>query len=127
MKRSVLAVTLATLVSILFVGQALAAWYNYDVIVPKFGGSAYTAWQRKDTPSGWWSVYSIGVGGPNQVYVTANNGGDISNTYLVDDWTTLTAQYTTVPAVGSYVRLRFGNKLYTYVDVEAWGSWTPDG
>jgi len=127
MKRSVLAVTLATLVSILFVGRALAAWYSYNVIVPKFGGSAYTSYQRKDTPSGWWAVNSIGVGGSYQVYVTMNQGGDISNSYLVDDWTAVSALYTTVPGVGSYVRMRVGNHVYTPVDVQAYGSWTPDG
>ncbi|MCL4261437.1 MAG: hypothetical protein KJZ52_12510, partial [Anaerolineales bacterium] len=68
LKRKLSAGLLLALAISLFASQAFAGSVNFNVIVPKFGGSTYTPATGKTTTVQYWQVSNIAVGAGYTVY-----------------------------------------------------------
>lgn len=130
MKKSQLALVLIALASTLAIAAVAQARYiaNYDLIVPKIGGSAYTSTLTKvntsrgvdnNTSHGGGYTMSTAIYRPTTTRVTPKfdiaSGSRVVITYNAGQ---------NVATTG--FRLGHTNKLTTLVNVQSRGSWSPD-
>lgn len=127
--RVILSVLLVTLLGIFFVGEALAAgsFYNYNLTIPKVGGSTSTNNQTKVSSSDKAVVCSQAVG----YDYTLRARIELLNNSVAADYQSINdnqrREYTLNPSTaGQQYHARIATYLYTPVDVQAIGKWSPD-
>ena len=120
-------VALAVILSVMFVGEALAAgtWYWYDMTIPKFGGSNATSNQLKEY-AGQAKVQSNLIGGNYDLNMRLEDSANSSKSawYKINDGTVIT--YNNSAAQYSYVHMRLKTDTFDPVDIQANGNWSPD-
>lgn len=104
------------------VAQAGTSYYDYNVVVPKFNGSGYTAKQTKATSGAFGSLKSDIVGGSYTVDARMKStSGTGSWVYSVSDGDIRDLPNSIVKGLSAQVE--FSNNLGTSVDVRVTGSW----
>ncbi|KPL77783.1 hypothetical protein [Bellilinea caldifistulae] len=127
--RLILSVFLVTPLSIFVVGEALAAgsFYNYNVTVPKFGGSTSTNNQTKVSSTDKAVVCSQAVGGD----YTLRARIELLNNNVAAGYQSISdnqrREYTLNPSTADQqYHARIATYITTPVDVQAIGKWSPD-
>lgn len=119
---------IATAMAILTVGGTLAAgsWHYYNLTVPKAGGEAYTNNMTKQYSDGYFSVWSGEVGGNYDLITWLEKSDFTDESYKgrIDDYTQMRL-YSWAQA-GYLVHMTLKTDYYDYVNIQAYGQWSPD-
>jgi hypothetical protein len=120
---------IAVVLCVLSGGTALASgfWYNYDLTIPKFGGTAITNNETKQSQRENAVLCSRAIGNN---YTQSARLESLSNG-VWDDWKGFSSGdrlefWYPEPAPGEKFHLRIGNNWTTTVDVQTIGKWSPD-
>ena len=127
--RLILSVLLVTLLGIFVVGEALAAgsFYNYNLTIPKLGGSTSTNNQTKASSTDKAIVCSQAVGGNYtlRARIELLNNSVAAGYQSIND--NQRREYTLIPSTaGQQYHARIATYITTIVDVQAIGKWSPD-
>ena len=127
--RLILSVLLVTLLGIFVVGEALAAgsFYNYNLTIPKLGGSTSTNNQTKASSTDKAIVCSQAVGGDYvlRARIELLNNSVAAGYQPINDLQR--REYILNPSTaGQQYHARLATYWYTLVDVQAIGKWSPD-
>jgi hypothetical protein len=100
---------------------------DYNLTVPKFGGSTTTNNRSKVSATDRAVVCSRSVGGDYQLYVRVERLDNAvrSDWGTINDLTRRELTYTAAAAGQSY-HIRFSTGSFTPVDVQGLGKWSPD-
>lgn len=118
----------AIMLSLFMVGTVMAAgtYYNYNLTVPKFGGSATTNNQTKVSNADNSVVCSQLIGSTYKMDARIQylSGSAASSWAEINDYTR--REYVTSASASDVLHARLKNKVTTPVDVQAIGKWSPD-
>ena len=123
LKRKVVAGLLLALAFSLIASQVFAGQIFFNVIVPRFGGSANTDVTTKNTTTQQWEVSSIQVGNGYTVSFRPYNGGGSAVGSWINGTTGsyINAPYSPSQAVGTLIFLKIKNQPLTRVNVQVSG------
>jgi hypothetical protein len=121
-RRIILGLTLALLLAAT-ASTTLAGSTWFNVILPRFGGTANTNVTTKSTSYQYWQYRDVAVGGGKTVRFTAMRDG----TTRVGNWYdsaggTFHAPYTSSQPVGAMINGKIRNKPFQTVRVQVWGT-----
>ncbi len=112
-----LAVLLASIAS-----SALAGTTNFNVVVPRFGGTANTSITIKDTTTNGWMFDNLAVGANKTVnFRPMKNNSAVGNWYSGTTGSTVWGPYTSTQGVGSNIYGQIGTNWSERVNVQVSG------
>lgn len=112
-----LAVFLASVASSAFAGTT-----NFNVIVPKFGGTANTNVTTKNTNTNGWQFDNLGTGDNRPVNFRAmKNNSAIGNWYSGKTGDIVWGPYTSTQPIGSQIYGQIGTRWHEPVNLQVWG------
>ncbi len=113
-----LAVFLASVAS-----SALAGTTNFNVVVPRFGGTANTNITIKDTTTNAWMFDNLAVGANKTVnFRPMKNNSAVGNWYSGTTGSTVWGPYTSTQSIGSNIYGQIGTNWNERVNVQVSGT-----